>query len=68
MLAGKVIHSRVGSWPYPPTLDWAGKACQGQRSGLLWKVVTYGRKRFYNIGHRALKGAYPSGAADSALF
>jgi hypothetical protein len=30
MFAGKVLHSRVGSWPYPQTLDLAGKACQGQ--------------------------------------
>ena len=22
--------TRVGSWPHPQTLDWAGKACQGQ--------------------------------------
>jgi len=22
-----------------------------KRSSLLWKVVTYGRKKFYNIGH-----------------
>jgi len=21
---------RVGYWPHPQTLDWAGKACQGQ--------------------------------------
>jgi len=26
----KVRHSRGGSWPYPQTLDKAGKACQGQ--------------------------------------
>jgi hypothetical protein len=26
----KVLHSRVGSWPHPQTLDQAGKACQGQ--------------------------------------
>jgi hypothetical protein len=24
------LHSRAGSWPYPQTLDKAGKACQGQ--------------------------------------
>ncbi len=23
-----------------------------KRSNLLWKVVTYGREMFYNIGHR----------------
>jgi hypothetical protein len=26
----EALHSRVGSWPYPQTLDWAGKASQGQ--------------------------------------
>ena len=26
----QVLHSRVGSWPHPQTLDLAGKACQGQ--------------------------------------
>ncbi len=25
----QVLHSRVGAWPYPQTLDWTGKACQG---------------------------------------
>ncbi len=25
-----LLHSRVGSWPYPQPLDQAGKACQGQ--------------------------------------
>jgi hypothetical protein len=26
----QVLHSRVGSGPYPQTLDYAGKVCQGQ--------------------------------------
>ncbi len=26
----QVLHSRVGTQPYPQTLDQAGKACQGQ--------------------------------------
>ncbi len=26
----QVLHSKVGSWPYPQTLDWAGKAYHGQ--------------------------------------
>ncbi len=36
MFAGKagslfqVLDSRVGPWPYPLTLDYAGKACRGQ--------------------------------------
>jgi hypothetical protein len=28
--AFKVLHSRVGPWPYPQTLGEAGVACQGQ--------------------------------------
>ena len=43
------LNFRVGSWPSPQTKQgWAGKAC----SSLLWKVVTYARKMFYNIGPR----------------
>ncbi len=38
--------------PYPQTLDYTGKACQGKRSSLSWKGVTYGRKMFYNIDTR----------------
>ncbi len=36
MFAGKAeaytseVPIRVGSWPYPQTLDYAGKACQEQ--------------------------------------
>ncbi len=26
----QVFQSEVGSWPYPQTLDWAGKVCQGK--------------------------------------
>ncbi len=26
----QVLHSRVGPWPYPQTLDLTGEACQGQ--------------------------------------
>jgi hypothetical protein len=38
--------SPIGSkvWPYPQTLDKAGKACQGQT------LVNNGHKMFYNIG------------------
>ncbi len=25
----QVPHAWVGSWPYPQTLDWGGKACRG---------------------------------------
>ncbi len=39
--------------PYPKTLDQASKACQEQTLQLTMKLVTYGRKKFYNIGHRS---------------
>jgi len=29
-LSGQVFQSRVGSWPYLKTLDYTGKACQGE--------------------------------------
>jgi hypothetical protein len=46
-----VLHSGT----YPQTLDYAGKACQGQTLKLIMKRITYGRKQFYNIGpYRAL--------------
>jgi hypothetical protein len=53
----QMLHSRVGSWPCPQTIDWAGKACQvrlakDKHSNLLQKFVTYGRKKFYNEGTR----------------
>ncbi len=41
MFAGKalqVLHSEVGPWPYPETLDLAGKACQGQTLELITKI------------------------------
>ncbi len=31
----QTLHSWVGSWPYPQTLDKAGKACQGQTLQLI---------------------------------
>jgi hypothetical protein len=31
----QVLQSSEGSWPYPQTLDLAGKACQRQYSNLL---------------------------------
>ncbi len=31
-----MLYSRVGSWPYPQTLDSAGKTCQGQTFKLIW--------------------------------
>jgi len=45
----QVLHSRVGSWPYPQTR--LERLARGKRSGLWWKVVTYGCKEFYNVGH-----------------
>ncbi len=36
--ASQVLHSRVGSWPYPQTLDLAVKACHGQTLQLLTKI------------------------------
>jgi hypothetical protein len=33
-----VLPSRIGSWPCPQTLDWAGKACQGQTLKLNKKI------------------------------
>jgi hypothetical protein len=43
------VHSRVGSWPHPQTLDLVEKACQGQKyTSLLRKSVNYGRKKFYS--------------------
>jgi hypothetical protein len=38
-----------GPWPYPQTLYYAGKACQGQNASLLQKLVNYERTKFYNI-------------------
>jgi hypothetical protein len=34
----------------PTKIDLAGKACQEQTLQLIAKFVTYGRKKFYNIG------------------
>ena len=34
----QVLHSWVGSWPYPKILDQAGKACQGQALQRITKI------------------------------
>jgi hypothetical protein len=34
----------------PTNIDLAGKACQEQTLKLITKILTYGRKMFYNIG------------------
>ncbi len=33
-----MLHSRVGSWPYPQTLDQAGKTCQVQKLQFTTKI------------------------------
>ncbi len=43
-----VLHSGESSWPHPPTLDKAGKACQGH-SSLIRKSVNYGQKSFITL-------------------
>jgi hypothetical protein len=40
----------IGFWPYPQTLDYARKACQGQTFSTLQKFVNCRLKKFYNIG------------------
>jgi len=57
----QVLHSRIGFWPYPQTLDRAGNACQGQTLSLLWKVVNYVRKKFYEIDFQVV-------AIDGSVF
>jgi hypothetical protein len=52
--AFQVLNSRVGIWPYPQTLDQAGKDCQGQTLQLIIRSVSYGRKKFYNIDTRSV--------------
>ncbi len=49
VLAMVVLHSSVGSWPYPQTLEQAGKACQGQTLQLLQILANYECKNIYNI-------------------
>ncbi len=40
----QILHSRVGPWPYPQTLDLAGKACQ-----VITKIINYGSKSFSGL-------------------
>jgi hypothetical protein len=45
-----VLHSRIGPWPYPKTLDKAGKAFQGQTLIAYYKkYVNYGHKKFTGL-------------------
>ncbi len=46
-----MFHPKVESWPYPQTIDLAGKACQGQTPKLNTKIVNYGQKSFSTLGH-----------------
>jgi hypothetical protein len=34
----KVLYFRVGPWPYPQTLDYAGKACREPTPELITKT------------------------------
>ncbi len=49
----EVVHTRVGTWLYPQTLNYAGKAYQGHTcskySSLVRKVVNYGQKSFKTL-------------------
>jgi hypothetical protein len=47
-----VLHSRVGSGFTHKHQTRLERLARDKRSSLFWKVVTYGRKKFYNIGHR----------------
>jgi TMEM164 family len=47
----RVLHFRVGSWPYPHILARLKRLSKDKHSGLLRKFVTYGRKKVYNIAH-----------------
>ncbi len=47
-----MLHYRVGSWPYPQTLNYAGKPSKDKLSSLLQTIVNYESKKFYNIGPR----------------
>ncbi len=38
----QVLSSNVGYWPYPQTLDYAGKACQGQILKFITKIRKFG--------------------------
>jgi hypothetical protein len=50
MLHLQVLHSRVGSWPYPQAKYYSGTTCQGQTISFLQTFVKYSPKKFYNIG------------------
>jgi len=39
-----------GSWSCLQTIQYAGKAWQGQTLQRIAKFINYGRKKFYNIG------------------
>ncbi len=47
-----VLHSSVGSWPCPQTLDEVERLAKYKCASLLLKFVNCGRKKFYKIGPR----------------
>jgi hypothetical protein len=50
-----MFHTEVVSCPYPPRLDWTGKACQGQTLQLNLNIHKLWKKKLYKIGPRAIK-------------
>jgi hypothetical protein len=48
----QVLHSRVGSWPYPQSLDYAGESWQGQTLELITKISNYWS---HNIQHSEIQ-------------
>ncbi len=44
----QVLHSRVGSWPHPQTLDWAFEA-EDKHSCLLRTILNYDHIKFNKI-------------------
>ena len=45
----KVLHPWKGSLHYSQTLDWAGKTKHGKHSCILRTLMSYERKKFYDI-------------------
>jgi len=45
------FHSRIGSWPYPQTLDLVEKLARVKHSSLLQTFVNYGSKKLITSGN-----------------
>jgi len=45
-----VLHSRYYTWPYPQTLDLAGKVCQEQTLQLIMNICKLQAEKVFNIG------------------